>query len=61
MLRVVFLDASLKQKQNAVVLVWNFFFMDSLNQTVKNVLNLFSGKESFRRNKKGCRTSPCCL
>lgn len=26
MLRVVFLDASLKQKQNAVVLVWNFFF-----------------------------------
>lgn len=48
MLRVVFLDASLKQKQNAVVLVWNFFFfMDSLNQTVKNVLNLFFRQGKF--------------
>ena len=47
MLRVVFLDASLKQKQNAVVLVWNFLFMDSLNQTVKNVLNLFFRQGKF--------------
>ena len=47
MLRVVFLDASLKQKQNVAVLVWNFFFMDSLNQTVKNVLNLFFRQGKF--------------
>ena len=47
MLRVIFLDASLKQKQNAVVLVWNFFFHGFPQSNSKNVLNLFFRQGKF--------------